>query len=248
MVRLAGLRSRTSPRPALTPPPSRPLSRRPTPDPTRTGAPAVPALASFFYSNGILTPSCLPPFARTQLPVLHHDRAGRVPRRQAHRLWARHRCARSTPPPRPSVLLPAADDPSLLARRSPDGLLTVRKVENVPTGPNNRPKLVVKVVGASLSPPSSPRPLASCAPPWCKGSRLTFATPSLACVPAEQSAERCRATRPGINVDRLTSETSARGALREGVQERRRERSPARARPPARERTGAQETHQSRTA
>jgi hypothetical protein len=30
-----------------------------------------------------------------------------------------------------------------------DGLLTVRKIENVPTGPNNRPKLVVKVVGTS---------------------------------------------------------------------------------------------------
>ncbi|KZO99516.1 hypothetical protein CALVIDRAFT_544514 [Calocera viscosa TUFC12733] len=27
-----------------------------------------------------------------------------------------------------------------------DGMLTVRKVENVPTGPNNRPKLVVKIV------------------------------------------------------------------------------------------------------
>lgn len=30
-----------------------------------------------------------------------------------------------------------------------DGLLTVRKMENVPTGPNNRPKLAVKVVGTS---------------------------------------------------------------------------------------------------
>jgi peptidyl-prolyl isomerase H (cyclophilin H) len=28
-----------------------------------------------------------------------------------------------------------------------DGMLTLRKIENVPTGPNNRPKLVVKVVG-----------------------------------------------------------------------------------------------------
>ncbi|EJT98520.1 hypothetical protein DACRYDRAFT_91034 [Dacryopinax primogenitus] len=27
-----------------------------------------------------------------------------------------------------------------------DGMLTVRKIENVPTGPNNRPKLVVKIV------------------------------------------------------------------------------------------------------
>jgi len=26
-----------------------------------------------------------------------------------------------------------------------DGLLTLRKIENVPTGPNNRPKLVVKI-------------------------------------------------------------------------------------------------------
>jgi peptidyl-prolyl isomerase H (cyclophilin H) len=26
-----------------------------------------------------------------------------------------------------------------------DGMLTLRKIENVPTGPNNRPKLVVKV-------------------------------------------------------------------------------------------------------
>ena len=28
-----------------------------------------------------------------------------------------------------------------------DGMLTVRKIENVPTGPNNRPKLAVKIVG-----------------------------------------------------------------------------------------------------
>jgi hypothetical protein len=28
-----------------------------------------------------------------------------------------------------------------------DGMLTLRKIENVPTGPNNRPKLVVKIVG-----------------------------------------------------------------------------------------------------
>ncbi|KAI0942668.1 Peptidyl-prolyl cis-trans isomerase H [Taiwanofungus camphoratus] len=27
-----------------------------------------------------------------------------------------------------------------------DGMLTLRKIENVPTGPNNRPKLAVKVV------------------------------------------------------------------------------------------------------
>jgi len=27
-----------------------------------------------------------------------------------------------------------------------DGILTLRKIENVPTGPNNRPKLVVKIV------------------------------------------------------------------------------------------------------
>lgn len=29
-----------------------------------------------------------------------------------------------------------------------DGMLTLRKIENVPTGPNNRPKLAVKIVGA----------------------------------------------------------------------------------------------------
>lgn len=29
-----------------------------------------------------------------------------------------------------------------------DGLLTLRKIENVPTGVNNRPKLVVKITGA----------------------------------------------------------------------------------------------------
>ncbi|RDB21816.1 Peptidyl-prolyl cis-trans isomerase H [Hypsizygus marmoreus] len=29
-----------------------------------------------------------------------------------------------------------------------DGMLTLRKIENVPTGPNNRPKLVVKITGA----------------------------------------------------------------------------------------------------
>ncbi|PPQ69925.1 hypothetical protein CVT26_013250 [Gymnopilus dilepis] len=28
-----------------------------------------------------------------------------------------------------------------------DGMLTLRKIENVPTGPNNRPKLVVKITG-----------------------------------------------------------------------------------------------------
>lgn len=31
-----------------------------------------------------------------------------------------------------------------------DGMLTLRKIENVPTGPNNRPKLVVKIVGGLL--------------------------------------------------------------------------------------------------
>ena len=31
-----------------------------------------------------------------------------------------------------------------------DGMLTLRKIENVPTGPNNRPKLVVKITGAPL--------------------------------------------------------------------------------------------------
>ena len=31
-----------------------------------------------------------------------------------------------------------------------DGMLTLRKIENVPTGPNNRPKLAVKIVGKSL--------------------------------------------------------------------------------------------------
>lgn len=28
-----------------------------------------------------------------------------------------------------------------------DGMLTVRKIEHVPTGPNNRPKLAVKITG-----------------------------------------------------------------------------------------------------
>lgn len=32
-----------------------------------------------------------------------------------------------------------------------DGLLVMRKIENVPTGPNNRPKLTVKVTGSSSS-------------------------------------------------------------------------------------------------
>ena len=31
-----------------------------------------------------------------------------------------------------------------------DGMLTLRKIENVPTGPNNRPKLAVKIVGAFM--------------------------------------------------------------------------------------------------
>lgn len=31
-----------------------------------------------------------------------------------------------------------------------DGMLTLRKIENVPTGPNNRPKLAVKIVGKWL--------------------------------------------------------------------------------------------------
>ncbi|KAJ7672375.1 cyclophilin-like domain-containing protein [Mycena polygramma] len=33
-----------------------------------------------------------------------------------------------------------------------DGMLTLRKIENVQTGPNNRPKLVVKITGKSVSP------------------------------------------------------------------------------------------------
>lgn len=31
-----------------------------------------------------------------------------------------------------------------------DGMLTLRKIENVPTGPNNRPKLAVKIVGEDI--------------------------------------------------------------------------------------------------
>ena len=31
-----------------------------------------------------------------------------------------------------------------------DGMLTLRKIENVPTGPNNRPKLVVKITGGCI--------------------------------------------------------------------------------------------------
>jgi len=31
-----------------------------------------------------------------------------------------------------------------------DGMLTLRKMENVPTGQNNRPKLVVKITGMFL--------------------------------------------------------------------------------------------------
>lgn len=30
-----------------------------------------------------------------------------------------------------------------------DGMLTLRKIENVAVGPNNRPKLAVKIVGES---------------------------------------------------------------------------------------------------
>jgi cyclophilin family peptidyl-prolyl cis-trans isomerase len=33
-----------------------------------------------------------------------------------------------------------------------DGMLTLRKIEAVQTGPNNRPKLVVKITGASAFP------------------------------------------------------------------------------------------------
>ena len=31
-----------------------------------------------------------------------------------------------------------------------DGMLTLRKIENVPTGANNRPKLAVKIMGEFL--------------------------------------------------------------------------------------------------
>ncbi len=31
-----------------------------------------------------------------------------------------------------------------------DGMLTVRRIENVATGPNNRPKLAVKITGAHI--------------------------------------------------------------------------------------------------
>ena len=34
-----------------------------------------------------------------------------------------------------------------------DGMLTLRKIENVATGPNNRPKLTVKIVGESCDRP-----------------------------------------------------------------------------------------------
>jgi Cyclophilin type peptidyl-prolyl cis-trans isomerase/CLD len=32
-----------------------------------------------------------------------------------------------------------------------DGMLTLRKIENVPTGPNNRPKLAVKITGMFIT-------------------------------------------------------------------------------------------------
>jgi peptidyl-prolyl isomerase H (cyclophilin H) len=32
-----------------------------------------------------------------------------------------------------------------------DGMLTLRKIENVPTGPNNRPKLAVKITGMFMT-------------------------------------------------------------------------------------------------
>jgi len=32
-----------------------------------------------------------------------------------------------------------------------DGMLTLRKIENVPTGPNNRPKLAVKITGTIMA-------------------------------------------------------------------------------------------------
>jgi len=32
-----------------------------------------------------------------------------------------------------------------------EGMLTLRKIENVPTGPNNRPKLVVKITGGLVN-------------------------------------------------------------------------------------------------
>jgi len=35
--------------------------------------------------------------------------------------------------------------------RVSEGMLTLRKIENVPTGPNNRPKLVVKITGGLLN-------------------------------------------------------------------------------------------------
>ncbi|KXN85513.1 Peptidyl-prolyl cis-trans isomerase H [Leucoagaricus sp. SymC.cos] len=39
-----------------------------------------------------------------------------------------------------------------------DGMLTLRKIENVPTGPNNRPKLVVKIMGVFYSSSAFPFP------------------------------------------------------------------------------------------
>ncbi len=35
-----------------------------------------------------------------------------------------------------------------------DGMLTLRKIENVATGPNNRPKLAVKIVGTCARSPN----------------------------------------------------------------------------------------------
>ena len=42
---------------------------------------------------------------------------------------------------------PHLDGKHVVFGRVIDGMLTLRKVENVPTGPNNRPKLVVKITG-----------------------------------------------------------------------------------------------------
>lgn len=63
-----------------------------------------------------------------------------------------------------------------------DGLLTVRKIENVPTGPNNRPKLVVKVIGVSLA----------FASPCGRFCLVALTTNPPAAVRFVQSVERCR--------------------------------------------------------
>lgn len=73
-----------------------------------------------------------------RVSILYYDPAGRFPRWKARRVWQ-------------------GESPAACSYQVIDGMLTLRKIENVPMGANNRPRLEVKIAGTSSTCRTDPR-------------------------------------------------------------------------------------------